>query len=118
MGTRSKRVQYCSAVSLRVGTMQLHKLCKHASELEWSGGRRGRAEAEGVGGSQRWAEKGKGGCTMTVTLGCTWAYVDGDEASSPSDTTGPKYSPCMYMLQAQVLRAVPPSDQSAWNLSE
>ena len=45
--------------------MQLHKLHKHASELEWSGGGRGRAEAEGVGGSQRWVEKGKGGCTMT-----------------------------------------------------
>ncbi len=46
--------------------MQLHKLCKHALELEQSGGRRGRAEVEGVRGSQRWAEKGKGGCTMTI----------------------------------------------------
>ena len=46
--------------------MQLHKLCKYASELEWSGGRRGRAEAEGVGGGQRWVEKGKGGHTMTA----------------------------------------------------
>ena len=27
-------------VSPRVGVMQLHKLCKHASELEQSGGRR------------------------------------------------------------------------------
>ena len=38
--------------------MQLHKLCKYASELEQSGGRRG-------GGGQRWPEKGKGGHTMT-----------------------------------------------------
>ena len=45
--------------------MQLCKLCKHALELEQSGGRRGGAEAEGVGGGQRWAEKGKGGHTMT-----------------------------------------------------
>src|SRR5258708_26669013 len=45
--------------------MQLHKLCKHASELEQSGDRRGRAEAERLGGGQRWPEKGKGGCTMT-----------------------------------------------------
>ncbi len=44
---------------------QLHKLHKHASELEWSGGRRGGAEAEGVRGGQRWVEKGKGGHTMT-----------------------------------------------------
>src|SRR5258707_15792633 len=35
-------------VSPRVGTMQLHKLHKHASELEQSGGRRG----------QRWPEVG------------------------------------------------------------
>ncbi len=46
--------------------MQLHKLHKHALELEQSGGGRGRVEAEGVGGSQRWAEKGKGGHTMTL----------------------------------------------------
>ncbi len=46
---------------------QLHKLCKYASELEWSGGGRGGAEAEGVRGGQRWAEKGKGGHTMTHT---------------------------------------------------
>ncbi len=45
--------------------MQLCKLCKHALELEQSGGRRGGAEAEGVGGGQRWVEKGKGGHTMT-----------------------------------------------------
>src|SRR5258707_3580933 len=45
--------------------MQLHKLCKYALELEWSGGGRGGEEAEGVGGGQRWAEKGKGGHTMT-----------------------------------------------------
>ncbi len=49
--------------------MQLHKLCKHASELEWSGGGRGRAEVEGVRGSQRWVEKGKGGCAMTSMKG-------------------------------------------------
>src|SRR5258708_2613017 len=48
--------------------MQLHKLHKYASELKQSGGRRGRAEAEGVGGSQRWVEMGKGGCTMTILL--------------------------------------------------
>ena len=54
-----------SMVSLRVGAMQLHKLCKHASKLEQSGGGRGRVEAEGLGGSQRWVEKGKGGHTMT-----------------------------------------------------
>ncbi len=66
MGTRSKRFWYWSMVSLRVGMMQLHKLHKYASELEQSGGGRGRAEVEGVGGSQRWAEKGKGGCTMTL----------------------------------------------------
>ena len=53
-------------VSLRVGTMQLHKLHKHALELEQSGGRRGRAEVEGLGGGKRWAEKGKGGHTMTT----------------------------------------------------
>src|SRR5258708_39324358 len=52
-------------VSLRVGTMQLHKLRKHALELEWSGGGRGRAEGEGLRGGKRWVEKGKGGCTMT-----------------------------------------------------
>ncbi len=45
--------------------MQLHELCKYASELEWSGGGRGRAEAEGARGGQRWVEKGKGGRTMT-----------------------------------------------------
>src|SRR5258708_40293337 len=45
----------------------LHKLHKYASELEWSGGRWSRVEADGVGGGQGWAEKGKGGCTMTVT---------------------------------------------------
>src|SRR5258708_30039636 len=49
--------------------MQLHKLCKYASELEQSGGRRGGVEVEGVGGSQRWAEKGKGGHTMTDLQG-------------------------------------------------
>src|SRR5260221_11395047 len=49
----------------RVGVMQLCKLRKHALELEWSGGRRGRAEAEGLRGGKRWAEKGKGGHTMT-----------------------------------------------------
>src|SRR5258708_13488563 len=48
--------------------MQLCKLHKHALELEQSGGRRGRAEAEGVRGSQRWVEKGKGGRTMTRSL--------------------------------------------------
>src|SRR5258708_24160701 len=52
-------------VSLRVGVMQLHKLHKHALELEQSGGGRGRAEAEGLRGGERWAEKGKGGRTMT-----------------------------------------------------
>ena len=52
-------------VSLRVGATQLQKLHKHASELEQSGGRRGRVEVEGVRGSQRWVEKGKGGHTMT-----------------------------------------------------
>ena len=52
-------------VSLRVGTTQLCKLHKHASELEQSGGRRGRAEAEGLRGGKRWVEKGKGGHTMT-----------------------------------------------------
>ena len=46
--------------------MQLHKLRKHASELEWSGGRRGRVEVEGLRGSRRWVEKGKGGHTMTL----------------------------------------------------
>ena len=46
--------------------MQLHKLCKYASELEQSGGGRGGVEAEGVRGGQRWVEKGKGGHTMTV----------------------------------------------------
>ncbi len=55
-------------VSLRVGMMQLHKLCKHALELEQSGGRRGGVEVERLGGGQRWVEKGKGGCTMTVKL--------------------------------------------------
>src|SRR5258708_35995604 len=54
--------------------MQLHKLHKHALELEQSGGRRGRAEAEGLGGGKRWVEKGKGGRTMTDAqqfhLGC------------------------------------------------
>ena len=40
--------------------MQLHKLCKYALELEWSGGRRGGAEVEGVRGGQRWVEKGEG----------------------------------------------------------
>src|SRR5258708_465936 len=45
--------------------MQLHKLCKHALELEWSGGRRGGVEVEGLGGGKRWVEKGKGGRTMT-----------------------------------------------------
>src|SRR5260221_3556047 len=49
--------------------MQLHKLCKHALELEQSGGGRGRVEAERLRGSQRWAEKGKGGRTMTCTEG-------------------------------------------------
>ena len=44
----------------------MHKLHKHALELERSGGRRGRAEVEGVRGSQRWAGKGKGGHTMTL----------------------------------------------------
>src|SRR5258705_3633630 len=66
MGTRSEQVQYQSTVSPRVGAMQLHELHKYASELEQSGGGRGRAEAEGVGGGQRWPEKGKGGHTMTV----------------------------------------------------
>ena len=46
----------------------MYKLCKYALELEQSGGRRGRAEVEGVGGSQRWVEKGKGGHTMTTLL--------------------------------------------------
>ncbi len=44
---------------------QLRKLHKHALELEQSGGGRGGVEAEGLGGSQRWVEKGKGGHTMT-----------------------------------------------------
>ena len=48
--------------------MQLHKLHKYALELEQSGGRRGRVEVEGVRGSQRWVEKGKGGRTMTRSL--------------------------------------------------
>src|SRR5258708_39986807 len=52
-------------VSLRVGVTQLHELCKYASELEQSGGRRGRVEVEGVRGGQGWVEKGKGGHTMT-----------------------------------------------------
>ena len=43
----------------------MHKLCKYASELEWSGGRWSRVEVDGVRGSQGWAEKGKGGRTMT-----------------------------------------------------
>src|SRR5258708_22165791 len=46
--------------------MQLHKLHKHASELEWSGGGRGRVEVERLRGSERWVEKGKGGHTMTM----------------------------------------------------
>ncbi len=54
--------------------MQLCKLHKHALELEWSGGGRGGAEAEGVGGSQRWAEKGKGGHTMTLQYTCGWPH--------------------------------------------
>src|SRR5260370_40972619 len=54
-------------VSPRVGATQLHKLCKYALELEQSGGGRGGVEADGVRGSQRWAEKGKGGCTMTAS---------------------------------------------------
>ncbi len=49
--------------------MQLHKLHKHALELEQSGGGRGGAEAEGLGGGKRWVEKGKGGHTMTQPLG-------------------------------------------------
>ena len=44
----------------------MHKLCKYASELEQSRGRRGRVEVDGVRGSQRWTEKGKGGHTMTA----------------------------------------------------
>src|SRR5258708_3763915 len=43
----------------------LHKLHKYALELEWSGGGWGGVEADGVGGGQGWAEKGKGGHTMT-----------------------------------------------------
>src|SRR5258708_32787458 len=54
-------------VSLRVGTMQLHKLHQHASELEQSGGGRGRVEVEGLRGGKRWVEKGKGGHTMTMS---------------------------------------------------
>ncbi len=46
--------------------MQLHKLHKHALELEQSGGGRGGAEVEGLGGGKGWVEKGKGGCTMTL----------------------------------------------------
>ena len=46
----------------------MYKLCKYALELEWSRGRRGGVEADGVGGGQRWPEKGKGGCTMTFTM--------------------------------------------------
>ena len=44
----------------------MHKLCKYASELEWSGGRWSGVEADGVRGGQRWVEKKKGGHTMTV----------------------------------------------------
>src|SRR5258707_2627517 len=65
MGIRSEWVWCQSVVSPRVGAMQLCKLHKHASELEQSGGGRGRAEAEGSGGGRRWVEKGKGGHTMT-----------------------------------------------------
>ncbi len=46
--------------------MQLCKLHKHALELEWSGGRGGGVEVEGFRGGERWAEKGKGGHTMTT----------------------------------------------------
>ena len=65
MGIRSEWVWCQSMVSPRVGAMQLCKLHKHASELEQSGGGRGRAEAERLGGGQRWVKKGKGGHTMT-----------------------------------------------------
>ena len=46
----------------------MYKLCKYASELEWSGGRRGRVEVDGVRGGQRWPERGKGGHTMTLKV--------------------------------------------------
>src|SRR5258707_15210322 len=65
--------------------MQLHKLRKHASELEWSGGRRGRAEAEGLRGSKRWAEKGKGGCTMTGAAHSHMEQHENEETSSRAD---------------------------------
>src|SRR5260370_14980419 len=55
--------------------MQLCKLHKHASELEQSGGGRGRAEAEGLRGGQRWVEKGKGGHTMTLPLQKAWDHA-------------------------------------------
>src|SRR5258708_25803979 len=39
--------------------------CISCTSMLWSWSRGGRAEVEGVRGSQGWAEKGKGGCTMT-----------------------------------------------------
>src|SRR5258708_32032785 len=73
--------------------MQLHKVHKYGSELEQSGGRRGRAEAEGVRGSQRWVEKGKGGHTMTerpdmLRLGVSCLYREHHE-SDPRDINTP-----------------------------
>ena len=54
-----------SSIDLRLVREWVQCSCISCTSMfqSWSGG--GGAEAEGVGGGQGWAEKGKGGCTMT-----------------------------------------------------
>src|SRR5258706_10408452 len=71
--------------------MQLHKLCKYALELEWSGGGRGGVEAEGVRGGQRWVEKGKGGHTMTSPpsyAATSWSGVASPQCQRQCEVVG------------------------------
>ena len=57
----------------------MYKLHEYASELEQSGGRRHREEADGVGGGQGWVEKGKGGRTMTPLAELEGEKTSGDK---------------------------------------
>ena len=84
--------------------------------LEQSGGGRGAAEAEGVRGSQRWAEKGKGGRTMTlrwcqssrIHSHCTWnAWSDNCQMSILASSTFPTLEELTHNLDSAYKLSAP-----------
>src|SRR5258708_2856542 len=74
-----------SGIDLQLVQEWVQCSCMSCTSTLWSWSRAEAEEADGVGGSQRWAEKGRGGCTMTLALHDSgsahqppWLVVEGE----------------------------------------